>query len=117
MKNSTKHIPQTTGWCNPKLPHLETIRDLQLWASFRIKYVRDILQQSGIVNFDMLKSDFAIPKTMYFRYHAVQAQFLFTTITMSPMRLEELAHSLTFYRPLSTFYAHQGKRLQAAWTP
>uniref|UniRef100_A0A803J6W9 Reverse transcriptase zinc-binding domain-containing protein n=1 Tax=Xenopus tropicalis TaxID=8364 RepID=A0A803J6W9_XENTR len=100
----------TPLWCNPKLQHLQTIPDPQLWASFQVKYIQDIVKEGKLLDFQTLKNNFNLPNRMLFRYlqlrHAVHSQFQGTTLQTTPSRIEEQAHNCPHAKALSRSYAH-----------
>lgn len=71
--------PYTPLWGNPKLKHLQTVPDPDLWAGHGVKIIQQIISGGRIIPYDTLKNDFQLPSRMFFRYlqlrHAVQAQY------------------------------------------
>lgn len=91
-------------WGNPSFPHFRPIPDLQLWARYNIKLLKDVVVAGSLRSFQELVRVNGLPRWMLFRYHqlrhAFRAQFP-TPPDLTSDAVKELLAQETLPKPLS----------------
>lgn len=94
-------------WHNTALFY--SIPDCDMWGSRGIFYLSHIVSDGTLKSFDRLKSEFALPNQMYFRYlqlhHAYRAQFPANSTPLANNSLFEAIKCLDPEKLISQFYS------------
>ena len=91
-QNTGKIHTHTPLWFNKHLPESESFSDSTVWATHGIIYLHQVLSNSRIKQFQVLKEEYKLPDQIAFKYlqlrHALKTQLPNMVVSDSPPVLD-----------------------------